>query len=310
MAKQTCATCNQIGIIRRTTIYLGRETTRFCGEGASEVKPGYLEISMCARCRGKLDSAGFPAKIWFVVSGFLATLAALGAVIWAGMARDGGATGIGPAIVVPLLGLGTVGSLILYRREREKLRTRLVQWLTNRSSEEAKPDLLRWVKRLVESKGSKVALALLILVLIVSVGSFVGVVLWEAVEGITETVMASPKVFLAAIAGSVASMIGFVLLSLVLRLCGPTFSEGFIQWTAYSAPVIGGAIGAAIGDGLAINVIYIVALSALIGGITLARRPVMKMFWWRSTCAPRSGFAWRTRTTEAARLPTTREIPS
>jgi hypothetical protein len=114
-----------------------------------------------------------------------------------------------------------------------------------------------------------VALVLLSLMLVVSIGSIMGVILWEAVKGIAGTVTASPEIFVAAIVGAVASTVGFGLFALVLSLFGPILSVVYEEWTEYIAPVIGGAVGAAISGGLAVSVIYMVALSALTGGIAL-----------------------------------------
>jgi hypothetical protein len=266
---RTCAICNQTGIIRQTAIFLGNEMTRFYGGGTNEIETGYLKIPMCAKCRGHLDSAGFLSRIWFVMSGFLAVLTALGIVMGASITGDGGGIDVELAVVVSLLGLGAAVSFVLYRRERERLRERLVRWLSNRSSEEDDPDSHSWIKKLVESKGGGVVVALLVLMLVVSLGSLIGVFMWEVIKGVAETAIASPKVIVAAIAGAAASMTGFVLFALVLSLFGPIQFVAFEQWTVYIAPVIGGTIGAAIGDGLAVSVIYIVVLSAMTGGITL-----------------------------------------
>ena len=124
---------------------------------------------------------------------------------------------------------------------------------------------MKWVKKLVASKAGTVAQVLLSLVLLVSIGAIVGIIIWEAIEG---TVSASPKVFVAAIVGAAASAIGFGLFALVLSLFGPILSAVCEEWTAYVAPAIGGTVGAAISGGLT-NVIYLVALSALTGGIVL-----------------------------------------
>jgi hypothetical protein len=104
--------------------------------------------------------------------------------------------------------------------------------------------------------------------LVVSIGSIIGVIIWEATKGIVGTVTTSPEIFVAAIVGAVASMVGFGLFALVLSMFGPILSVVYEEWTEYVAPVVGGAVGAAIGGGL-VSVIYMVALSALTGGITL-----------------------------------------
>ena len=144
----------------------------------------------------------------------------------------------------------------------------LVRWLSISSSEDSPQESPHWVKVLIDSKAGIAVQVLLAMLLAVSVGSITGVILWEAIKGIAGTVAAAPEVFLAAIVGAAASMIGFGLFGLVLSLLGPVLFVAIEEWTAYVAPVIGGTVGGAIGGGLAPYVIYIVALSALTGGIT------------------------------------------
>jgi hypothetical protein len=127
---------------------------------------------------------------------------------------------------------------------------------------------MNWIKKLVASQAGLVAQVLLSLMLMVSVGAIVGIIIWEVIEAIAGTITASPEVFVAAIVGSAASGIGFGLFALALSLFGPILSAVYEEWTAYVAPAIGGAVGAAISGGLA-NVIYLVGLSALTGGIVL-----------------------------------------
>jgi hypothetical protein len=67
-------------------------------------------------------------------------------------------------------------------------------------------------------------------------------------------------------------MVGFALFALVLSLFGPLLTVVYEEWTGRVAPVIGGTVGAAISGGLGVSVIYIVALSALTGGLTLIFR--------------------------------------
>jgi hypothetical protein len=111
------------------------------------------------------------------------------------------------------------------------------------------------------------ALLLLSLLLVVSVGSIIGVITWEALKGIAATLTASPEIFVAAIVGAAASAIGFTLLALALSFFDLLLSMVYAEWTEYVAPVIGGAAGAAISGGIFIN--YLVPLGALTGAITL-----------------------------------------
>ena len=129
-----------------------------------------------------------------------------------------------------------------------------------------------WVTRLVESKGGLVVRELLSFVLGMSFASIVGIIIWETIKGIAGTATAPLEVFVAAIVGAAASMIGFTLFTLVLSLFGPILVVAYEEWTGHVAPVIGGAVGAAISGGLAVSVIYIVGLSALTGGLTLVFR--------------------------------------
>ena len=79
-------------------------------------------------------------------------------------------------------------------------------------------------KKLVESKAGTVALVLLSLMLVVSIGSIIGIILWEAIKGIAGTVTASPEIFVAAIVGAAASTVGFGVFCLVLSMFGPKLS--------------------------------------------------------------------------------------
>jgi hypothetical protein len=58
----------------------------------------------------------------FVVSGFLAVFTVLGIVMLVSAAGDGGGIDVGPAVVIALLGLGAVGSFVLYRRGAKMLK--------------------------------------------------------------------------------------------------------------------------------------------------------------------------------------------
>ncbi len=118
----------------------------------------------------------------------------------------------------------------------------------------------------IESQAGIVVL-LLSLMLVVNVGSIIGVILWETIQGIAGTVTTSPEVFVAASVGAAASTIGFALFALALNLLGPILSVVYEEWAAYIAPVIGGTVGAAISGGL--DIIYTVPLSALTGAIIL-----------------------------------------
>lgn len=142
--------------------------------------------------------------------------------------------------------------------------------------EDGKMVLPAWAKKLVESKGAVIVRTLLTLMLWVSFASVIGIITWKAIEGIAEVVTASSfEIFVAALVGAVASMIGFALFALVLSLFGPILSMVYERWVGYIAPVIGGAVGAAISEGLAINLIYIVPLSALTGGLALVTHEVI-----------------------------------
>jgi hypothetical protein len=143
----------------------------------------------------------------------------------------------------------------------------LVRRLSIRLSEDSHLESPSWVNRLVESKAGIIAQVLLSFLLVVSIGGIVGVIMWQVIKGIAGMVTASPEVFVAAIMGAAASTIGFGLFALMLSLFGPILSVVYEEWTAYIAPTIGGTVGAAISGGLAVNVIYVVALSALTGGI-------------------------------------------
>jgi hypothetical protein len=107
------------------------------------------------------------------------------------------------------------------------------------------------------------------LMLAVSGGSLVGILIWGTTKAIAGVFIISPKTFVAAIAGAATSMVGFGLFALVLGLLGPMLSVVYEEWTMSIAPVIGGTVGAAISSGLAVRVIYIVAIGALTGGVTL-----------------------------------------
>jgi hypothetical protein len=139
-------------------------------------------------------------------------------------------------------------------------------------SEDGNVDPPVWVKELVESKGGVAIRALLSLGLGMSLASVIGIIIWETIKGIARTATAPLEVFVAAFVGAAASMIGFALFALVLSWFGPLLAGVYEQWTGYIAPVIGGTVGAAISGGLDVSAIYIVALSALTGGLTLVFR--------------------------------------
>lgn len=121
MLNQTCAICDQKEATRQTAIYLGSGVTRFYVV-AAEIETRYLRIPTCQQCRGELIRAQLLNRFGFVVAGFLATFAVLGAVMMASMAGDGGGIEVGPAVVVSLLGLGAVGGFVLYRRGGKRLK--------------------------------------------------------------------------------------------------------------------------------------------------------------------------------------------
>jgi hypothetical protein len=56
------------------------------------------------------------------VSGFLAVFAILGIVRLVNTAGSGGGIDVGPTVVIALLGLGAVGSFVLYRRGAKTLK--------------------------------------------------------------------------------------------------------------------------------------------------------------------------------------------
>lgn len=119
----------------------------------------------------------------------------------------------------------------------------------------------------VGSKARMTALLLSSLLLVASLGSVAGVVTWEALKGMAGLFTASPKIFVAASVGAAASVVGFALFALALSLLGPILSTVYEEWTAYMAPVVGGAAGAAFNGGL--DIILIIPLGALTGGVAL-----------------------------------------
>jgi hypothetical protein len=158
-------------------------------------------------------------------------------------------------------GIGLILGVVLFYYFIRVMRTNV--------SEDGTVEPPAWLKRLAESQGGEVVRALLALVLGIGLASLVGIVVWETVQGIAETAIAPREVFVAAFVGAVASMVGFALFALVLSLFGPILSAAYEEWVGRIAPVIGGAVGAAISGGLGVSVITIVALSALAGGLTL-----------------------------------------
>jgi hypothetical protein len=145
----------------------------------------------------------------------------------------------------------------------------LVRKLSSKPSQDSSPESPSRAKRSADSKAGIVAQVLMSLILVVSIGAITGTVIWTAIQGLVGTITTSPEVFVAAIVGAAASAIGFGLFAVLLSLFGPILSAAYEEWTAYIAPTIGGTVGAAISSGLAINVIYLVPLSALAGGIAL-----------------------------------------
>jgi len=126
-----------------------------------------------------------------------------------------------------------------------------------------------WTKKLFDSKAWIVVQAVLTLVLMMSVGGVIGVVVWETMKGIVEAVKVLPAAFVASIGGAMISSVGFGFFTIVSRLLRPMMFAMYVKWTWYISPVIGGAVGAAIRVGTNVNVIHIVTLSAMTGGIML-----------------------------------------
>jgi hypothetical protein len=161
-------------------------------------------------------------------------------------------------------GIGLILGVVLFYYFIRVMRTNV--------SEDGTVEPPAWIKRLVESQGGVTVRAVLALVLGTGLASLVGIIIWETIQGIGRTATAPLQVYVAAFVGAVASMIGFALFTLVLALLGPILMGVYQEWAGRVAPVIGGAVGAAISGGLAVNVIYIVGLSALTGGLTLVLR--------------------------------------
>jgi len=111
--------------------------------------------------------------------------------------------------------------------------------------------------------------ALLTLAGALALGSVAGVALWGAISTLVETAAQAPRVFWAALVGAAISAVLYGLFSILLGLLGPILAMAYQEWTAAIAPLIGGAVGAALGSGLAARAIAVVGLSAAAGGITL-----------------------------------------
>jgi hypothetical protein len=168
------------------------------------------------------------------------------------------------ATVDYVCGIGLILGVVLFYYFIRVMRTNV--------SEDGTVEPPAWVKRLVASKGGVVLRELLAFLLGMGLASLVGIVIWETIQGIAGFARTPREVFLAAFVGAVASMVGFGLFALVLSLFGPILTAAYEEWTGRVAPVIGGAVGAAISGGLTVSVIYIVGLSALTGGLTLVLR--------------------------------------
>jgi hypothetical protein len=145
----------------------------------------------------------------------------------------------------------------------------LIYRLRTGSAVDVRLELPNWGERLFESSAWVVVQAVLTLVLMVSVGGVIGVVVWETMKGIVEAVKVLPAVLAASISGAMISSVGFGFFAIVSSLLSPIMFVVYEKWTWYMAPVIGGAVGAAMRVGSDVNVIYIVALSAMTGGIIL-----------------------------------------
>ena len=124
-----------------------------------------------------------------------------------------------------------------------------------------------WAERLAESKAGTVIQVLLAPIIILGVGGAIGVLLWGTFNGIYEIALAQPAVLWTAIVGATASMISCALLALLASLFGPILSAGWEVLIVYIAPIVGATVGAAIGGGLPINLLFVLPLGALAGGV-------------------------------------------
>lgn len=101
----------------------------------------------------------------------------------------------------------------------------------------------------------------------------IGLVVCAAIGGVVGTVAVSLETFVAAIVGAAISVAGFGLFVLGHYMLGRRLEAVatyvYEQWLGRIAPIIGGAVGAAVGSRLIASGIYIVALSALIGGVAV-----------------------------------------
>ncbi len=142
-------------------------------------------------------------------------------------------------------------------------------YMVRKLDDENHSELPNWATTLLKSNVGIGIQVIVSLTHFVSLGSLVGIILWVLLKGVADMVMGSSAIFRAAIVGATLSPLGFGIFAVILGLLGPILSMVYEEWTAYIAPVIGGTVGAAISSGLPTNVIYIVALSALTGGIAL-----------------------------------------
>jgi hypothetical protein len=146
----------------------------------------------------------------------------------------------------------------------------LVRWLSTRLSGDSDQEKISQGKKIASSNVWTVALVLLSFMLVISIGSSTGAIIWVAIKGIAEgAVTIWPENSIGAITGAATSLISFGLFALVLSAFGPILSTVYEKWTEYIAPVVGGTIGAAISGGLGVSVVYILFLSTVIGGIAL-----------------------------------------
>lgn len=131
------------------------------------------------------------------------------------------------------------------------------------------PATRAWADRLAESKLGKALLLFFALIMMVGQGALIGVLICVPFLGIVEPVAIYPELLASAIAWAAMSMIGFLLLTLALRVFGPVLWVVFEAWIGYIAPVIGGTVGSGLASGWISGTLWIVGTSVLVGGVAL-----------------------------------------
>lgn len=255
MTDQTCAICGKEGILRNSQINLG----------LVQNSSGSINRPICARCRSGIEIAEMPKRVWFILTGLLTGLTIL--ILFIGVLNGISVSDTGFILAVLLLGFGAIVSFIVHRRENNRYRQRLIRWLSDDTPEVDRSISATSAITFSQSPSGKIVYALLAFAFTVGMGSLLGIMMWKAIDGLFEIAITAPIVFITALAGSIISMMSFMLLTIVLRVFGPILIEAFEQWLGYIAPVIGGTVGAAIGSGLPVNVLYIIPLSAVTGGL-------------------------------------------